>query len=67
LWPTLGLPAGAEIILVDNGSRDGTAAAFAEAKVIVSAEPLSFAAAVNRGIAAAQYSHVCLLNNDMEL
>jgi len=67
LWPTLGLPAGAEIILVDNGSSDGTAAAFPEAKVMVSAEPLSFAAAVNRGIAAAQYSHVCLLNNDMVL
>jgi GT2 family glycosyltransferase/glycosyltransferase involved in cell wall biosynthesis len=67
LWPSLALPAGAEVILVDNGSTDGTAAAFPEAKVIVSAEPLSFAAAVNRGIAAAQYSHVCLLNNDMVL
>ena len=27
--------------------------------------PLSFARAVNRGIAAARYSHICLLNNDM--
>lgn len=67
LWPTLNLPADAEIILVDNGSTDGTASAFPDAKVIVSAEPLSFAAAVNRGIAAARYSHVCLLNNDMML
>src|SRR5439155_3892104 len=31
----------------------------------VSAEPLSFARAVNRGIRRARYSHVCLLNNDM--
>ena len=28
-------------------------------------EPLSFARAVNRGIAKARYSHVCVLNNDM--
>ena len=33
----------------------------------VSPRPLSFAAAVNRGIARARYSHVCLLNNDMLL
>ena len=29
--------------------------------------PLSFARAVNRGIARARYSHICLLNNDMLL
>ena len=34
---------------------------------MVSPAPLSFARAVNRGIAAARYSHVCLLNNDMLL
>ena len=68
LWPTLQLPPGpAEIILVDNGSTDGTATAFPDAQIILSKEPLSFAAAVNRGIAAARYSHVCLLNNDMVL
>ena len=33
----------------------------------VSPGPLSFARAVNRGIARARYSHVCLLNNDMLL
>jgi GT2 family glycosyltransferase len=33
--------------------------------VDISAAPLSFARAVNRGIALARFSHVCLLNNDM--
>lgn len=60
-----------EVIVVDNGSDDGTAAwlrsAWPAALVEVSPEPLSFARAVNRGIARARYSHVCLLNNDMLL
>ncbi|MCC6365167.1 MAG: glycosyltransferase [Bryobacterales bacterium] len=59
----------AEVIVVDNGSEDGTAdflsAAYRQVRVDVSPEPLSFAAAVNRGIRAARFSHVCLLNNDM--
>ncbi len=58
-----------EIIVVDNGSGDGSAVWLAEAwphaRAVVSAAPLSFARAVNQGIAAARYSHVCLLNNDM--
>jgi GT2 family glycosyltransferase/glycosyltransferase involved in cell wall biosynthesis len=58
-----------EIVVVDNGSDDGTArflaADFPSVIVEQSAEPLSFATAVNRGIARARYSHVCLLNNDM--
>lgn len=58
-----------EIIVVDNGSSDATAQwlseTYPQARVIVSSEPLSFAKAVNRGIAAASFSHVCLLNNDM--
>ena len=58
-----GIPS--EIIIVDNGSSDGSAAAFPRARMEVSAAPLSFARAVNRGIRSARYSHVCLLNNDM--
>jgi GT2 family glycosyltransferase len=60
-----------EVIVVDNGSSDGTASWLASEwpalQVEVSAEPLSFAAAVNRGIRRARYSHICLLNNDMLL
>jgi GT2 family glycosyltransferase len=58
-----GIPS--EIIIVDNGSSDGTAASVPNAVVEVIAEPLSFARAVNVGIRRARYSHVCLLNNDM--
>ena len=58
-----------EVIVIDNGSDDGTAAFVAgehpNVRVEVHPEPLSFANAVNRGIAAARYSHVLLLNNDM--
>jgi GT2 family glycosyltransferase len=58
-----------EIVVVDNGSDDGTAewlrAGWGEIRVEVSAAPLSFSRAVNRGIREARYSHVCLLNNDM--
>jgi GT2 family glycosyltransferase/glycosyltransferase involved in cell wall biosynthesis len=58
-----------EIIVVDNGSTDGTAewlsANYPEIRVELSPAPLSFARAANRGIAMARYSHVCLLNNDM--
>ena len=58
-----------EIIVVDNGSDDQTAAflhqQFPSVVIDLSAMPLSFAAAVNRGIRRARYQHVCLLNNDM--
>ncbi|HTX39219.1 MAG TPA: glycosyltransferase [Bryobacteraceae bacterium] len=60
-----------EILVVDNGSTDATEAwlhsAWPAAQVDVSPAPLSFAAAVNRGIRRARYSHICLLNNDMLL
>ena len=65
------LPASAEILIVDNGSDDGTAQWLADewptVTVEVSPRPLSFARAVNRGIGRARFSHVCLLNNDMLL
>jgi GT2 family glycosyltransferase len=60
-----------EIVVVDNGSEDATVQWLAERypriRAVVSAAPLSFSQAVNRGIASARYSHVCLLNNDMLL
>jgi GT2 family glycosyltransferase/glycosyltransferase involved in cell wall biosynthesis len=58
-----------EIIVVDNGSDDGTAEYLASAhpwvEIESSSTPLSFTDAVNRGIERARFSHVCLLNNDM--
>ncbi len=63
------LPPAAEVLVIDNGSEDGTAAwlnrAFPQVRLEVSPQPLSFARAANRGLAAARYSRVCLLNNDM--
>ena len=60
-----------ELIVVDNGSDDGSAAFlrahFPTVIVEESPEPLSFARAVNLGIRRARSSHVCLLNNDMSI
>ncbi len=60
-----------QIVVVDNGSTDGTvewlAATYPQVEVVYSETPLSFARAVNRGIARAHCSHICLLNNDMLL
>ena len=60
-----------EVIVVDNGSTDGTAewlaAEWPQVVVDICPDPLSFASAINRGIALAHYSHVCMLNNDMLL
>jgi GT2 family glycosyltransferase len=62
-------PFTAEVVVVDNGSSDGTGAFLREnypaVRVESSDSPLSFSEAVNRGIEAARYSHVVLLNNDM--
>ncbi len=63
------LEGASEILIVDNGSNDGTAKLLSkehpQVLVDVSPAPLSFARAVNRGIQKARFSHVCLLNNDM--
>jgi GT2 family glycosyltransferase/glycosyltransferase involved in cell wall biosynthesis len=58
-----------EIIVVDNGSADRSAewlaAAYPAIRVIRSETPLSFARAVNSGIAKAAFRRTLLLNNDM--
>ena len=57
--------------MVDNGSDDGTAewleTTFPTVVTEVSAEPLGFARAINRGLARARFTHACMLNNDMLL
>ncbi len=60
-----------EVIVVDNGSSDGTAAFlrshYPSTVIEESVEPLSFAKAVNRGLERARFSHTLFLNNDMVL
>ncbi len=58
-----------EIVVVDNGSTDGTAEflrdSYPAVQIEQSGQPLSFSEAVNHGLRRASRSHVCLLNNDM--
>ena len=58
-----------EVIVIDNGSTDGTTAwlkvEYPQVRVIESQTPLSFAKAVNHGIAEARHIRTLLLNNDM--
>ena len=58
-----------ELIVVDNGSTDHTIEWLQQfhpaVRVITSEVPLSFARAVNAGIAQARYERTLLLNNDM--
>lgn len=60
-----------EVIIVDNGSSDGSAGYIADAwpaaRVIVTPERLGFACAMNRGIGAARAPLVVILNNDVVL
>ncbi len=57
------------IIVVDNGSTDGSAQSARErgAQVLELGRNAGFAAAVNRGIEAADTEYVAVLNNDVEL
>lgn len=62
--------AAAEVIVVDNGSTDGSPAmiarSFPEVRLIRLGRNRGFAAAVNAGIRASQTELVALLNNDAE-
>jgi hypothetical protein len=62
---------GAEIVVVDDASRDGTAEAVRErfpgARVLVNAEPRRFGASANRGLAEAGGEILVLLNSDTEV
>ncbi len=62
------LPAGAEIVLVDNGSTDGMVAwargAYPAARVVALRENLGFAGGVNVGLRAARGELLLLLNDD---
>ena len=60
------LATGADVVVVDNGSRDGTLAEVAQRGVRVVANPgnCGFAAAVNQGFTALHSPYVLLLNPD---
>lgn len=58
-----------EILVVDNGSRDGSVelAGSQGARVIALEQNIGFSGAVNRGIREARTKYVAVLNNDVEL
>jgi N-acetylglucosaminyl-diphospho-decaprenol L-rhamnosyltransferase len=62
---------GAEVVVVDDSSRDGTAEAVREqfpgAVVLVNAQARGFGGSANRGLAAAQGDVLLLLNSDTEM
>jgi GT2 family glycosyltransferase len=62
------LPPGAEVILVDNGSTDGTVgwtrATYQQVRIIVLPENLGFAGGVNAGLRATRGDLLLLINDD---
>lgn len=64
-------PKPSEIIVVDNGSSDGSVeflkADYPGVNVIMHKDNLGFTGAVNHGITAAHYPYIFLLNNDTTL
>jgi GT2 family glycosyltransferase len=56
-----------ELIIIDNGSTDGSADFFESvgAKVIRNRDNYSYPHSQNQGIAVAQYDHLAFLNNDI--
>ncbi len=71
LGSVVGQPEVAEVVVVDNGSGDGTVemvkAEFPSARVIANAENLGFAAANNQALRATRSPLVLLLNPDTEV
>jgi GT2 family glycosyltransferase/glycosyltransferase involved in cell wall biosynthesis len=69
LPPLLPQIAHGEVIVVDNGSSDGTvewlARDYPSVRAIQKEAPLSFARAVNAGIVEARFTRTLMLNNDM--
>lgn len=65
------LSQGVEVLVVDNGSADGTGTYLREewpgVRVLELLENVGVAAALNRGLAATTTEFVALLNNDVEL
>ena len=61
----------AEVIIVDNGSADGTVSLLQSYKtkldlqIIEISKNVGFAKAINAGVKAAKYNYVYLMNNDM--
>ena len=60
-----------EVVVVDNGSKDGSPDAvtsqFSWVNIIINSRNVGFAAACNRGLAVARGRHVMLLNPDTEV
>lgn len=60
-----------ELLVIDNASSDGSPdmvrSEFPEAKLVVNAANLGYAAGVNQGLARSRGRHLCLLGSDTEV